>query len=68
MKHVWIRIEEKATKRIFRIEFAITPKYTMKNDDCEITQFFGIFFGICILSNKEFRITISRNINHPETD
>jgi len=68
MKHIWIRTETKATKRIFRIEFAITPKHTMKTDDFESTQFFGIFFGICLFSNKEFRITISRNINHPDTD
>ena len=56
------------TGRRFSIEFRITLKYTFGNDEIEVTHNFGIFFGIALFTKKEFRITISRDINHPETD
>jgi len=67
MKHVWIRVKE-MTGRRFSIEFRITPKFTFGNDEIEVTHNFGIFFGIALFTKKEFRITISKDINHPDTD
>lgn len=67
MKHVWIRTK-KMTGRRFSIEFRITLKHTFGNDEIEYINNFGIFFGIALFTKKEFRITISRDINSPDTD